>query len=203
MPSWMLRDQALAVSGLLVKSIGGSSVNGYQPDGIWEEATFGLKKYQRGSGTDLYRRSIYTFWRRIIGPTMFFDNASRQVCTVKVVRTNTPLQALYTLNDVTFVEAARALATQVLLSESKDARARIDFVFERALARSATEQEASVLVAALERSKQQFAEQSDQATEFLSIGESKFPADLDRAELASWSALCLAVLNLDEVLTKE
>ncbi len=203
MPSWMLRDQALAVSGLLVSSIGGSSVNGYQPDGVWEEATFGLKKYQRGSGTDLYRRSIYTFWRRIIGPTMFFDNASRQVCTVKVVRTNTPLQALYTLNDVTFVEAARALATQVLLSESKDARARIDFVFERALARLATDQEASVLVAALERSKQQFAAQPDQASAFLSIGESKLPAEFDRAELASWSALCLAVLNLDEVLTKE
>ncbi len=125
----MIRDQALAACGLLVRDLGGPSVNGYQPDGIWEEATFGQKKYARGNGDALYRRSLYTFWRRIVGPTMFFDNASRQVCTVKVVRTNTPLQALFTLNDVTFVEAARALASKTLQSELGSDRARIDFVF--------------------------------------------------------------------------
>ena len=203
MPSWMLRDQALAASGLLVSSIGGSSVNSYQPDGIWEEATFGLKKYQRGKGEELYRRSLYTFWRRIIGPTMFFDNASRQVCTVKIVRTNTPLQALYTLNDVTFVEAARALASRTLQQELDDPRARINFVFEQLLARPATDQEATVLTAALVRSREQFTSQPEQMQALLAIGESPLSLQADRAEIASWTALCLAVLNLDEVLTKE
>ena len=203
MPSWMLRDQALAASGLLVGSIGGAAVNSYQPDGIWEEATFGLKKYQRGSGEALYRRSLYTFWRRIIGPTMFFDNASRQVCTVKIVRTNTPLQALYTMNDVTFVEAARGLAMLTLQQTLDTARSRIDFIFERVLARSASDKEAAVLVAALDRSRQQFADKPDDTNQFLAIGELPAAAQLDRVELASWTALCLAVLNLDEALTKE
>ena len=108
MPSWMLRDQALAASGLLVAKLGGPPVKGYQPDGVWEEATFGGKRYVQDHGEALYRRSLYTFWRRIVGPTMFFDNAARQVCTVNVFRTNTPLHALLTLNDVTYVEAARA-----------------------------------------------------------------------------------------------
>jgi len=203
MPSWMLRDQALAASGLLVNSMGGPSVNSYQPEGIWEEATFGLKKYQRGAGDALYRRSLYTFWRRIIGPTMFFDNASRQVCTVKVVRTNTPLQALFTLNDVTFIEAARALASKSLLDEANSIQARIDLIFQQILARPSSDKEAAVLIAALERSRQQFTAQPDQADALLAVGESTPPAQINRVELASWTALCLAVLNLDEALTKE
>ena len=202
MPSWMLRDQALAASGLLVDSMGGVAVNGYQPEGIWEEATFGLKKYQRGNGDALYRRSLYTFWRRIVGPTMFFDNASRQVCTVKVVRTNTPLQALFTLNDITFVEAARALAANCLRGDG-GARERINWVFQQVLARPSSDKEATVLLAALERSRQQFAAEPDQAKALLAVGESALPGEIDRIELASWTALCLAVLNLDEALTKE
>ncbi len=110
MPSWMLRDQALAASGLLSSVRGGPSVNTYQPAGVWEDASFGKKTYRRDSGEKLYRRSLYTFWRRIIAPTMFFDNATRQTCTVKEGRTNTPLHALQTLNNTAYVEAARALA---------------------------------------------------------------------------------------------
>ncbi|MDX1928285.1 MAG: PSD1 and planctomycete cytochrome C domain-containing protein [Pirellulaceae bacterium] len=203
MPSWMIRDQALAACGLLVRDLGGPSVNGYQPDGIWEEATFGQKKYARGNGDALYRRSLYTFWRRIVGPPMFFDNASRQVCTVKVVRTNTPLQALFTLNDVTFVEAARALAAKTLQSELNNDRARVDFVFQRILARPASDAEAKRLIDALEHSVTQFQSQPEEVKTFLSVGDWKAPAELDAAKLASWSALCLAVLNLDETLTKE
>ena len=109
LPSWMLRDQALAVSGLLSPIDGGPAVNTYQPEGVWEEASFGNKKYARDSGDKLYRRSLYIFWRRIIAPTMFFDSASRQTCTVKEGRTNTPLHALQTLNNIAYVEAARAL----------------------------------------------------------------------------------------------
>src|SRR5262245_52314216 len=115
-PSWMVRDQALAASGLLVRKLGGPPVKPYQPAGVWEEATFGTKKYQQDKGEALYRRSVYTFWRRIVGPTMLFDAAARQVCTVKQVRTNTPLHALVVLNDPTYVEAARALAQRVLTS---------------------------------------------------------------------------------------
>src|SRR5262249_32473406 len=114
LPSWMIRDQALAASGLLVGTIGGPPVKPYQPAGIWEEATFGTKRYQQDKGEALYRRSVYTFWRRIVGPTLFFDTAARQTCTVKQTRTNTPLHALTTLNDVTFVEAARVMAERVL-----------------------------------------------------------------------------------------
>jgi hypothetical protein len=116
MPSWMIRDQALFVSGLMKEQLGGPSVKPYQPEGIWEEATFGKKSYVQDHGDALYRRTLYTFWRRIVGPTMLFDNAARQVCAVKTTRTNTPLQALVTLNDITFVEAARALAQRVLLA---------------------------------------------------------------------------------------
>jgi hypothetical protein len=106
LPAVVLRDQALAASGLLVEKIGGPPVKPYQPPGIWEEATFGYIKYEQDHGDALYRRGAYVFWRRIVGPTEFFDTASRSVCTVKPQRTNTPLHALTTLNDVTFVEAA-------------------------------------------------------------------------------------------------
>ena len=114
LPSWMIRDQALAASGLLVENFGGPPVKPYQPAGIWEEATFGKKTYVQDHGEALYRRSLYIFWRRIVGPTMFFDTAARQTCTIKTLRTNTPLHALTTLNDVTFVEAARVLAEQAM-----------------------------------------------------------------------------------------
>ena len=203
MPSWMVRDQALAASGLLVQTMGGPAVNGYQPAGVWEEATFGNKKYKQDTGDSLYRRSLYTYWRRIIGPTMFFDNASRQVCTVKVVRTNTPLQALFTLNDVTFVEAARGLATQILYTPARDDAVGIDLAFQRVLARTATSSEKNVLLAGLSRSRHQFAEHPNNANSILAVGDSKAGSDLDRIELASWTSLCLAVLNLDETLTKE
>jgi hypothetical protein len=118
LPAWMLRDQALAVSGLLVPRMGGPSVQPYQPPGVWEEATFGRKSYRQDSGDKLYRRSLYTFWRRIIAPTNFFDNASRQVCVVNPSRTNTPLHALTTMNDITFIEAGRHLAERVLQEEA-------------------------------------------------------------------------------------
>ncbi|NND99689.1 MAG: DUF1549 domain-containing protein [Pirellulaceae bacterium] len=144
MPSWMLRDQALAVSGLLSSVNEGPAVNTYQPPGIWEEASFGKKTYQQDTGEKLYRRSLYTFWRRIIAPTMFFDNATRQTCTVKTARTNTPLHALQTFNNVAYVEAARALAELALQSDATSADERIDFILQRVLARGATEAEKTI-----------------------------------------------------------
>ncbi len=203
MPSWMIRDQALAASGLLNRSIGGPSVKGYQPPGIWEESSFGIKKYQQDSGEALYRRSLYIYWRRIIGPTMFFDNAARQVCTVKTVRTNTPLQALALLNDVTFVEAARALAVRALEIQYATDSTRLQQIFYRILAREPHAEEGKILFDALERSRRQFNAAPKLATDLLALGDSTIGREIDRAELASWTALCLAVLNLDETLTKE
>jgi hypothetical protein len=209
MPSWMVRDQALAASGLMVAAVGGPPVKGYQPAGVWEETTFGRKQYAQDHGDALYRRSLYTFWRRIIAPTMFFDNATRQTCTVKSFRTNTPLQALLTLNDVTFVEAARALAERVLTSDNAGAasnkidEARIDAVFRRLLARRATGEEKTILLAAIDRSRSEFRADPEAAGTLLGVGESKRNEQLDAIEHAAWTSLTLAVMNLDETLTKE
>lgn len=201
--SWMLRDQALAASGLLVRDVGGPSVRGYQPSGVWEEATFGNKKYVQDQGNALYRRSLYTFWRRIIAPTMFFDNATRQTCTVKTFRTNTPLHALLTLNDVTFVESARAMAERLLLLDIKQDEARIDDIFRRLMARPAKDSEKSILLTAIARSRSEFQADPDAARKLLAMGESKRNEQLDSVEHAAWTSLTLAVMNLDEALTKE
>ncbi|MCG8653566.1 MAG: DUF1549 and DUF1553 domain-containing protein, partial [Pirellulales bacterium] len=203
MPSWMLRDQALAVSGLLSPVVGGPAVNSYQPAGVWEEASFGKKKYVQDSGEKLYRRSLYTFWRRIIRPTMFFDSASRQTCTVKVSRTNTPLHALQTLNDVAYVEAARVLAQHALRSHSDSDQQRLEFIFRRVLARAPEEAESAIFLQGLQRTGVQFQASPEDAQKLISIGQSSSDTALDPIEHASWTALSLAVLNLDETLTRE
>ncbi len=203
LPSWMLRDQALAVSGLLSRHRGGPGVNTYQPPGIWEEASFGKKIYQRDVGEKLYRRSLYTFWRRIIAPTMFFDSASRQTCTVKNSRTNTPLHALQTLNNVAYVEAARALAQLAIQSTATSDSDRIAFLIQLTLCRSPSEQELAVFHRGLRRTRDQFASSPQDASKLLAVGETSADRSIDAIELASWSALCLAILNLDETLTRE
>lgn len=201
--SWMLRDQALAASGLLSVRQGGPPVNVYQPEGVWEDATFGRKKYTQDHGESLYRRSLYVFWRRIIGPTIFFDNSPRQTCSVDVFRTNSPLHALQLFNDVTYVEAARVLAQRVLQPVGLSDRERLQLVFERVLCRPPEDREAEVLLAGLERSRLQFAADSALAEQLVSAGEAPAAEQLEPAEHAAWSALSLAVLNLDEALTRE
>jgi hypothetical protein len=198
----MLRDQALAAAGLLVDQIGGPPVRPYQPDGVWAEATFGNRRYRQDSGAALYRRSLYTFWRRIVGPTMFFDTPSRSVCTVKPTRTNTPLHALGTLNDITYVEAARALAGRVMRAATTPGeRARLAFQF--VLARPPADQELAILLGGLERAQTEFARAPDEAAKLLAVGESTPAEDLPGPELAAWTAVCLTILNLDETLNKE
>ena len=201
MPSWMIRDQALAASGLLVGTLGGAPVRPYQPPNVWEEATFGGKTYKQDHGDALYRRSLYVFWRRIIGPTMFFDTQSRSACTVKPTRTNTPLHALATLNDPTYVEAARALAERTL-KESSDG-ARLDLAFRRVVGRSPKDAERQVLTAGLRRLRGEFAARPDDARKLLKVGESKRDESIDAVEHAAWMSLCLAILNLDEAVTRE
>ena len=202
MPSWMLRDQALAAAGLLVEKPGGPAVKPYQPEGIWEEATFGKKTYKQDHGSALYRRSLYVFWRRIVGPTTFFDSGARQVCTVKVARTNTPLHALVTLNDPAFVEAARVLAQGVTANGGDDA-ARLDYVFRILAARTPTPKEREVLLARLDKLRAHFAADPTAALQFASVGEAPRPESLDPVEHAAWTGLCSLMMNLDEVLSKE
>ena len=203
MPSWMIRDQALFVSGLMKEQFGGPSVKPYQPEGIWEEATFGKKSYVQDHGDALYRRTLYTFWRRIVGPTMLFDNAARQVCAVKTTRTNTPLQALVTLNDITYVEAARALAQRVLLANQGSEDAALEQAFRLVTCRSPTVGEIALLKTQLGKLRAQQAAQPASALKLLAVGESKRDGALDPVEHAAWSSLCLMLLNLDETVTKE
>ena len=203
LPAWMIRDQALAASGLLAPRLGGPPVKPYQPDGVWEEATFGNKRYRQDHGEALYRRSVYTFWRRIVGPTGFFDSTNRQVCVVKPSRTNTPLHALTTLNDTTYVEAARALAQRALRSAGPSDAERIDRAFRLVLARAPADDERRVLLGALERSRREFAADPDAAGRLLAVGESPRDAALDPIEHAALAAVGSVILNLDEALTKE
>jgi hypothetical protein len=202
LPSWMLRDQALAAAGLLVEKRGGPAVKPYQPAGIWEEATFGKKTYKQDHGEALYRRSLYVFWRRIVGPTTFFDAGARQVCTVKVARTNTPLHALVTLNDPAFVEAARVMAQGVSVA-GEDDPARLDYAFRVVTARLPSPKEKSLLLSRLDKLRTQFAADREAAVELVSVGEAARPESLDPVEHAAWTALCSMILNLDETLSKE
>ena len=201
LPAWMLRDQALALSGRLVGAIGGPPVRPYQPDGVWAEATFGFIRYQPDQGEALYRRSLYTFWRRIVGPTMFFDTASRQECVVRRSVTNTPLHALTTLNETGYVEAARGLAERSRAAGS-EVDARLAWMFRAATARAPAPAELEVLQRSYERASSRFAASPEDAADFLGVGASTVPADLDPAATAALTVTAALILNLDEVLTR-
>ena len=202
LPAWMLRDQALAVSGLMVDKQGGRPVNPYQPEGIWEEATFGNKKYSQDKGDALYRRTLYTFWRRIVGPAEVFDNAPRQVCSVKVYRTNTPLHALLTLNDPTYIEAARQLA-QKAIETGGDETARLQWIARRVLGRPLADAEIPTLAKALATARAQYQSAPAEAEKLLKVGETESDEDLPAPEHAAWTVVAQIVLNLDETLCKE
>jgi hypothetical protein len=199
----MLRDQALAVSGLLVEKLGGPPVKVYQPENVWEDATFGQIKFTQDHGEALYRRSLYIFWRRIVGPTLFFDTANRQQCAVKVGRTNTPLHALVTLNDVTYVEAARAFGERMLKQGGASDAERIGYGFRLCTGRLPVENETAVLTAALARFREQYADDGAAARKLIATGESKPDVNLPAPELAAQTSLALLLLNLDETLTRE
>ena len=202
LPSWMIRDQALAASGLYVEQVGGPPVRPYQPEGVWEEATFGGKRYTPDTGEGLYRRSLYTFWRRIIGPTMFFDVAPRQTCIVKPVRTNTPLQALAVMNDVQYIEAARALAERAMQS-SPNREGRITFAFRRLLGRTPKPEEIAVLGASYDRQLAEYTQSPTEAASLLKQGASPRDPTLNATEHSALTGVTLILLNLDETLTRE
>ncbi|MCS7024842.1 MAG: DUF1553 domain-containing protein [Bryobacteraceae bacterium] len=200
LPAEMVRDQALAVSGLLVEQLGGPSVKPYQPPGLWQELSGG--KYEEDQGPGLYRRSLYTFWRRTIAPPSMinFDSPTREVCTVRETRTNTPLQALNLMNEVTFVEAARKLAERMLKQGAQDPLA---YGFELALGRQASPEELAVLKRLLERFRQRYQQDTKSAEKYLAVGASQRDPSLAPAELAAHASVASVLLNLDEFVTKE
>jgi hypothetical protein len=202
----MLRDSALAASGLLVEKIGGPSVKPYQPPGVWEAVAMpesNTRIYKPDTGENLYRRSMYTFWKRAAPPaSMEILNApSRETCTVRRERTDTPLQALVTLNDPQFVEAARTLA-QVAMKSGGDFGARLDLVTERLLSRPFRAPESAVAKSALEDLKTYYASHPDEAKQLLSVGDSKADGSMNPAEHAAWTMLVNQLMNLDEALNK-
>ncbi len=204
LPAWMLRDQALAVSGLLNTKVGGPPINTYQPPGVWEEATFGKKTYKQDTGENLYRRSLYIFWRRIIAPTMFFDNASRQSCTVKPSLTNTPLHTLLTFNETQYVEAARHLAERLLLQTSSATdELRVHDAFLRILCRPPTNHEMEIVQAGIHRSIVEYAADTEAANALLAVGDSARDDSLNSSQHAAWTSACLTLMNTDEALNRE
>ena len=199
----ILRDQALAVSGLLVEEIGGPSVKPYQPKNLWREAS--NFTYDQGKGNDLYRRSLYTYWKRTLAPpTMaILDTGDREYCTVEPKRTNTSLQALALLNEVTFVESARKLAERILLEGGDTDQQRVVFAFRTVAVRFPTAQEKKILVQALQDYRIHYQDQPEFAARLLETGDSQVHPELEKEELAAATALANVLLNLDEVTTRE
>jgi len=203
----MIRDYALAASGLLVRKLGGPSVKPYQPDGVWEAVAMDVSNtrfYRRDSGDKLYRRSVYTFWKRAAPPASMdiFNAPSREVCCVRRERTNTPLQALVTLNDPQFVEAARWLAQTALKSGGDKDEARIDFMARRLLCRPLRAEEMQVVQASLKDLLAHYKANAADAKKLLAVGEAKVDPKLDTNTLAAWTMLANEMMNLDEVLNK-
>jgi hypothetical protein len=206
MDAEMVRDYALASSGLLVRKLGGPSVRPYQPDGVWEAVAMigsNTRDYKRDTGENLYRRSMYTFWKRSAPPAAMevLNAPNRETCTVRRDRTNTPLAALLTLNDVQFVEAARVLAEKTLASDTSDDN-RIDFLAKRLLARPFRAEEMAIVKESLASLREHYKAKPEEAKKLIAFGESKANPKLDASELATWTMLANQLMNLDEVLNK-
>ena len=205
MPSMVLRDVALTASGLIDLEMGGQPVYPYQPDAIWEALAITKERdftYPASQGSDLYRRSLYTFWRRTVSPANMFDTANRQTCTVRAGLTSTPLHALTTLNDPTWVEAARVLAEKSLQAATH-LDGRLTHAFRRVLGRRPTDYDLDALRQMHGRQLAIYQADGDAAKQLVSVGEYPRDESLDPAEHAALSSVCLAILNLDEALTRE
>lgn len=198
LPSWMLRDAALTVSGLLNPATGGPPVRPYQPEGVWEENFMGRFTYAPSEGAAQHRRTLYAFWRRSIAPTFLFDTAQRRVCEVGMSRTNTPLQALTLLNDRTVLTASRALARQ--MAELPAGQDKAGWLYERVLSRLPDQDEKAVLQREWQRALVHYQKSPREAAEYLELPPSSTPR---LAELAAGSLLATLVLNLDEAITHE
>jgi hypothetical protein len=200
----MVRDQALAVAGLLVEKVGGPSVKPYQPAGLWRELTGGAD-YRADRGEGLYRRSLYTFWKRTSPPPMMmnFDAAGREVCMVREGLTNTPLQALNLMNDVQFLEAARFLGQRMMREGGAAAEERIAYGFQLATARRPDARESEILRSSWNYYRDLYQTDAEAAAKYLSQGDSRPDPNLDAKELAAYATVASLILNLDATVTKE
>jgi len=206
----MIRDQALAVSGLLNPEIGGPSAYPVQVPNLWKELGFlrpeiGMDEWPTSDGPDLYRRGIYTFWRRVCTYPAFatFDAPSREVCISRRPRSNTPLQALAALNDPVFLEAARVFAQRVMLNGPAVPEKQAEYAFRLCLARQPTTSERQRLARLYEQQLKSFEHDPASAEQLLSQGSAERPPSLDPQKLAAWMMVGNVLLNLDETLTKE
>ena len=207
MDAEMIRDYALAASGLLVPKLGGPSVKPYQPDGVWEAVAMigsDTRNYRRDQGESLYRRSLYTFWKRAAPPASMeiFGAPSRELCAVRRERTDTPLQALVMLNDPQFVEAARRLAETAVKEGGPSSEQRLQFAARRLLARPLRPEETQSALAALDDLLRYYKAHSPEAIALLGVGQSKADPAVDASLLAAWTMLANQLMNLDEVLNK-
>jgi hypothetical protein len=207
MDAEMVRDTALAVSGLLSPRMYGPGTRPYQPENLWEIVGLSggdTRNYKQDQGENLYRRTVYNFWKRMAPPPSLeaFNAPSREVCTVRRERTNTPLQALVTLNDPQFVETARRLAENALTSSGGDDGMTLDYIVERVLARPLRTVERAIVLAAKKDYLEYYRQHSEAAKALIAVGEALANDKLDVASLAAWSMVCNQVMNLDESLNK-
>jgi hypothetical protein len=203
----VIRDCALDYAGLLDRKRppGGPSVKPYQPAGLWEEKMFGGNKYEESKGADLYRRSLYTLWKRtVLNPTMMtFDAPDRAICTEQRGQTCTPLQAFVTLNEKGYIEAARKLAERILREGGSTLNERLTFAYKTTVARSPTAKEQKILIAIHDEMFATYQNDLTAALELVSTGEAKRAEKLNQLDLAAWTAVANVLLNLDETITKE
>ena len=207
MDAEMIRDYALAASGILIEKVGGPSVKPYQPEGVWEAVAMigsDTRDYRPDGGSKLYRRSLYTFWKRAAPPASMdiFNAPTREVCTVRRERTNTPLQALVTLNDPQLVEAARWLAQSTLAKGGDTQESRIDFMARSLLCRPLRNEEAAVVQSSLNDLLNYYKAHAEDAKKLIRVGESKPDPKSDPVTLAAWTMTANEMMNLDEVLNK-
>jgi hypothetical protein len=202
----MVRDSALALSGLLTHKLGGRSVKPYQPEGYWDHCnTFqGKLVYDQDHGEDLYRRGLYSYWKRtFLHPAMLaFDAPSREECTAERPRSNTPLQALVLLNDPTYVEAARVFAERIIREGGETTDSRLQFAYRHAFARLPRSEEVNLLTSMLQQHMEQYRAAPDAAAEIIRVGEWPVPSDIDSVDLAAWTSVARVIMNLHETITR-
>lgn len=200
----VLRDQALAMSGMLVEEVGGPSVRPYQPAGLWKEIATDMD-YVQSKGRDLYRRSVYTYWKRTVAPPnmIAFDAPTREACVVRKPSTNTPLQALALMNDTTFVECARLLATRALVADHQSDTARLNWMFRVVTSRHPTDHESAVLLQGLAAHRQEYSDHPEHAAVLLGTGDMPAEARIDPSKLAAFTVVANLLLNLDESITNQ